>query len=156
MNLNTQVGKNFDNILQSTYFNIKNKSSFSGVQKLFEEVHSKYPQITKKIVEKWLRKQKSYALHRPIIRKFQRNPIVVSKIDEQWQIDLADISNLSRFNNNIKYLLFCVDVLSKFLWVKPLLDKKSDTIKKAFQTILKESRRKPSFVFTDAGSIFAF
>ena len=39
----------------------------------------------------------------------------VSCIDEQFQADLAYVSNLSKENDGINYLFFVIDVLSKYL-----------------------------------------
>jgi hypothetical protein len=76
----------------------------------------------------------------------------VQKIDEQWQLDLIDFSNLSKYNNNFKYLLVVIDVLSKFVWVEKLYNKSAQSIVEAFQKVIKLSNRKPQFIFSDPGS----
>lgn len=57
-------------------------------------------------------------------RGFKRRRVIAQGIDYQWEADLADVQNLSESNNGIKYLLVIVDVFSRFLWVRPLRDKK--------------------------------
>ena len=44
----------------------------------------------------------------------------------------------------IRFLLFVIDISSKYAWVAPLKDKKRITITNAFQKILDESGRKPN------------
>ena len=46
-----------------------------------------------------------------------------------------------------------IDVFSKYGWIKPLKDKKTETVSKAFNEILK-SKRKPQMLWTDKGSEF--
>ena len=145
-------GKDFNEILKSIYYNIENIHSFSSVQKLLKSAKEVNPQINEKTVKDWLKKQNLYTTHRYIKRKFNRNKIVISKIDQQWQIDLIDFTRISKFNDNINYLLVCIDVLSKYLWVKPLKNKNSNSVEYAFNSIIKESNRKPQTIFSDPGS----
>ena len=49
---------------------------------------------------------------------------------------------LSRYNKGIRFLLCAIDIFSKYAWVVPLKDKKSISIVKAFQSILKQSNRR--------------
>ena len=49
--------------------------------------------------------------------------MVVSGIDDQYDMDLADVNSLSKHNNNIKFLLVVIDIFSRFLWVEPLKNK---------------------------------
>ena len=62
---------------------------------------------------------------------------------------------LSRCNKGIRFLLCVIDIFSKYAWVVPLKDKKSISIVKAFQIILKQSNsRKPNKIWVDKGSEF--
>ena len=47
-----------------------------------------------------------------------------------------------------------IDVFSKYGWIKPLKDKKTESVSKAFDEIFKKSKRKPSMLWTDKGSEF--
>ena len=53
----------------------------------------------------------------------------------------------------VKYLLMVIDVFSKYGWIKPLKDKKTETVNKAFDEIFK-SKRKPQMLWTDKGFEF--
>ena len=50
-----------------------------------------------KDVEEWLKLQLAYTLHRPIRLNFKTRPVVVHQIDEQWEIDLVEMSKLSKW-----------------------------------------------------------
>jgi transposase InsO family protein len=79
--------------------------------------------------------------------------VVVYGIDHQWQADLVDLAKLSSYNKGLKYLLTCIDVLSRYAWVVPLKDKTGKTLKDAFQFIFKSGRR-PIRLQTDKGNEF--
>ena len=58
--------------------------------------------------------QDTYTLHKPARRNFKRNRVIVGGIDEQWQMDLADMQSLKEYNDGYGYLLVCIDVFSKY------------------------------------------
>ena len=49
---------------------------------------------------------------------------------------------ISTFNKGIHFLLWVIDIFSKYAWVIPLKDEKGIAITNAFQKILDESNRK--------------
>ena len=61
---------------------------------------------------------------------------------------------ISKFNEGIKFLLYVIDIYSKYDWVVPLKDKKGVSIVNAFQNILKKFNRKPKKIWEDKGSEF--
>jgi len=89
----------------------------------------------------------------PCVRlTFRRRRTFTVGIDDLWQADLADLSSLSKFNSKNKYLLTCIDVLSKHAWVVPLKSKTGLALTEAFSTIL--SDRRPAHLQTDKGTEF--
>ena len=93
-------------------------------------------------------------LHKPIIRKFKKRKVYSTFKDNIWGVDLADMQLLSKYNKGIRFLLCVIDIFSKYAWLVPLKDKKDIGIVKAFQSILKQSIRKPNKVWVDKGSEF--
>ena len=61
---------------------------------------------------------------------------------------------LSRCNKGIRFLLCVIDIFSRYAWVVPLKDKKGVSIITAFQSILKQSNRKPNKIWVGKGSEF--
>ena len=104
-------------------------------------------------MEKWLSKELSYTLHKPVRKRFSRNKIIVFYIDELWQMDLCETSSL-KLNDGDTFILSIIDVFSKIGFARSLKDKKGPTVLKAFLNVLKESGRKPTKVQTDAGVEF--
>ena len=91
----------------------------------------------KEEVREWFQSQDTYTLHKPTRRRFTRRRVVVYGIDHQWQVELVDLAKLSSYTKGFKYLLTCIDVLSRYAWVVPLKDKTGKTLKDAFQVIFK-------------------
>ncbi len=139
-------------MLSNIYFNIKNPASFKSALNLYQEAKKVIPNITYKDVKEWLINQETYTVHHRTIRNFKRSFMVSRKIDENWQTDLVEIEHPEN-NDGYRYLLTVIDVLSKYGWIQPLYDKNPQSIKKAFQIILK-SKRKPKILTSDAGTEF--
>ena len=59
---------------------------------------------------------------------------------------------LTKYNKGIRSLLCVTDIFSKYAWVVSLKDKKGVSIATAFQSILKQSNRKPNKIWVDKGS----
>ena len=75
-------------------------------------------------------------LRKPIIKKFRRRKVYSSFRDNIWDVDLADMQSLSKYNKGIKYLLRTIDLFSKYVWVVPLKGKTGITAINAFQKII--------------------
>ena len=71
-------------------------------------------------------------LHKPIIRKLKKEKVYSSFRDIIWGVDLVDMQLLSKYNKGNKYLLFAVDLFSKYVWVIPIKDKNGTSIVNAF------------------------
>ena len=77
-------------------------------------------------------RQVAEELHKPIIRKFKKRKVQSPFIDNICVADFTDMQLISKFNKRIRFLLWAIDVFSKYAWVIPLKDKKDITITNAF------------------------
>ena len=91
-------------------------------------------------------------LHKPITLNFSKRSVISNGIEKNWAADWEEMQQFSKWNKGIKYLLMVIDVLSKDGWIKPLKDKKTETVSKAFDEIFKSSKRLPKMLWTDKGS----
>ena len=64
------------------------------------------------------------------------------------------MQKFSKWNKGIKYLLLVIDVFSKYGWIAPFKDKKTESVSSAFDKIFKKAERKPEMLWTDKGSEF--
>jgi len=140
--------------LEKLYYTINQGGSLASLDALYHAARRENKKITKKKVQEWLRAQRVYSLHRPATKHFKRNRVYAKSIDSLWEIDLIDVQSLKKYNNNYKYLVTCIDVLSKQAWVLALKDKSADSLLEAFKKILKMSNRQPEKIHADRGSEF--
>ena len=98
--------------------------------------------------------QLAEGLHKPITRNFKKRRVISYGIDKIWAADLVEIQKYSKWNKGIKYLLMAIDVFSKYGWIVPLKDKKTESVSLSFDRIFKKSKRKPEKLWTDKGSEF--
>ena len=141
-----------DKLLNSIYYDTKNPASFSSENVLYKEGKKYLKTLSHKQVNNWLKSQFVHTLHKQPKRKFQRNRIIVEDIDEIFEADLVDMQEFSAENDNYKYILTVIDVMSKFGFAIPIKNKKSVEIIRAFKEIFK--MRKPLCLRTDQGGEF--
>ena len=143
-----------DDYLSSVYYDPKRSGGLGGLNRLYDDVKKEGKfKISRNEIKQWLMRQDTYTLHKPMRRHFRRNRVIVGGIDQQWQMDLADMQSMQKFNDGYRYLLVCIDVFSKYAWVIPLKNKTGPSLVEAFKRIL-VSGRKPEKVMTDQGTEF--
>ncbi|CAB3990825.1 uncharacterized transposon-derived [Paramuricea clavata] len=98
--------------------------------------------------------QAAYRLHAQKRVKYKRLKIHVTRRNQQWSIDLADLNNLSRYNNQYRYMLVCVDVYSRYGMVKLLKTKSARNVANKFEELLREYGV-PEKVQSDEGTEFS-
>ena len=92
-------------------------------------------------------------LYKPIIRNLKKKTVYFAFKDNTWVADLADMQLINKSNKGSRFLLWVIDIFSKYACVVPLKDKKGITIVNAFQKILNDSARKPKKIWVDKGKI---
>ena len=140
--------------LASIYYNPKHPGSFSGPDKIFKVVkkEGKYS-IGLNSIKKWLSAQETYTLHRKLQRKIKRNKVIVEGIDDQWDMDLMDMSRLAKDNDGNHFVLLAIDIFSRYVYVQPLKTKQAKEVVNALKTIF-DNGRIPEKIRTDKGSEF--
>ena len=146
-----------DKILKNKAFDIAKDPKYDGYRRglasmVYKFFDSKVSGSGGKLIPE--NEQLANELHKPIIRKFKKRKVYSTFKDNIWGVDLADMQLLSKYYKGIRFLLCVIDIFSKCAWVVPLKDKKGISIVKAFQSILKQSNRKPNKIWVDKGSEF--
>ena len=89
-----------DSRLNKVYYDPKHPARFGGIDSIFKAVNQdSTPKISRKYIAKWLSKQATYTLLKPVRIHFKRNRVVVGGIDQQWETDLVDVSSISKYKN---------------------------------------------------------
>jgi hypothetical protein len=134
----------------STYFYDASKpGSYSSVEALWKACNKKYP---KHKIRKWLESQDTYTLHKQRQINIKRQRYYVTNIGDLYQADLCDLRNLSKENDNYKFIITVIDAFSKKAWALPLMSKTSTHVIEALKKIFDE--RHPKKFQTDKGTEF--
>lgn len=140
--------------LEKIYYNPSHSASFQGPRKLYQVVKQEDKhKITFKQIQEWLQKQEPYALNRFARHNFPTNRVVVEGLDSQWDVDLADLKDIKKHNDGYSYWLVCIDIFSRYAFVRALKTKSSKDVIGAFKSIFKDGRV-PKTIRSDAGSEF--
>ena len=134
-------------MISEDYLDVQKPGSYTGLYQFYKSNNHDF-----KEVESALSKLPSYTLHKKVKKTKKNLKTVVKGIDHIWQADLIDVSNIANENKDIKFLLTCIDVFSKYGWAIPLKNKSAIEVTKGFSKILSE--RKPEKLQTDNGTEF--
>ena len=145
-----------DKVLKDRAFEIASDPKYDGYQRGLASMVYKF--FDKKSSGSGIVKKSNVKLanelHKPVIKKFSKCKVYPSFQDNIWGVDLTDMQLLSRQNNGIKYLLWVIDLFSKYAFVMPLKDKKGASVVKGFEKIVSESSRRPNKIWVDQESEF--
>ena len=125
-----------DKVLRDKVFKIANNPKYDGYQRGLASMVYKF--FDKKysgsgIVTNESNYQLANELHKPIIKKFKQRKVYSPFKDNIWGVDLADMQSLSKYCKGIKYLLYAIDLCSKYAWVIAIKDKKGTSIVNTFK-----------------------
>lgn len=143
-----------ENILNDVYYNLKSPACYSGVNNVLKEARKRLITISKRDVEDYLAKQRTYTLYRDVKRKGPKLKTIPSFLNTDWAADLAVFAKFSKENDGNNYLLVCIDSLSRMLYVEPVKTKSSTDMIPAFDKIFERSKIKPWHLLTDKGTEF--
>ncbi len=128
--------------VKSIYFNVSSPGAFAGPRKVYRALlQDGNVDISQGQVRRWMEQQETYQLHTRARHKFKRRKVLVHSLDEQWDSDLIVLDSLSTDNQNMRYILLCIDVLSKYVWLEPLPNKSGPTMVAAFRRIFAKGRK---------------
>ena len=147
------MNNNKKQLLENYYFNAKNPGAFSSAKKLYRVLQKRYPgRYSLTYIRKWLTGVDSYSVLKQVRRKFKTPNVRVTFIDEQFDADLTSVQNIAKENDGINFLLFVIDIFSRYLWVEPLRNKTAQSVLGGLKKIFGE--RKPLKFRSDMGGEF--
>src|SRR5437870_268736 len=149
--------KKINGLLHKLYYDVNRSSAaFSGPTTLLREARKADRTVSADDVRSFLQRQDVYTLQRAARRRFPRNPIVCDGPGLWLVADLLDVSNLSRWNDRVRFLLCVIDCFSRKGYVRVLLDKSASVVENALRSILDENLglRSVRYLNTDKGKEF--
>ena len=135
--------------MKDIYYDPSHAAGLSSIARL--AAASKLPA---RKVREWLQKQDTYTLHRQVRKRYPTRKYYVNNIDDQWQMDLADMVQVQRSNRGFRYILTCIDILSRYGWARALKTKGGKEVAAAIEDIFVTSSRVPKRIQTDQGKEF--
>ena len=124
-----------EKLLKKLYYGVKKPAAYARKSKLLQKAKKHDSNISIEDIEEWLKSQLAYNLHKPVRLNFKTAPVVVHRIDEQWQIDLVDMSKLSKYNDEFKLIMVVTHILFKYAWLELLKSKHGIAIKNVLEHI---------------------
>ena len=104
----------WEQYLKKIYYDSSNSASFVGPDKLYTFVRKDGQFVVIKYkIKKWLQRQEPYGLQIPIKRPVKR--VVVTGINDQWDVDLMDMTKFSKYNRGYNFILVAIDIVSKYV-----------------------------------------
>ena len=120
-----------DKIRKDRHFQIDMNRNYDGYQRALASMVYKF--FDKKTgLRVSVNEHLAEELHKPVIKKFKRRKVYARFKGNIWAANVAERESLSSKNKNFKYLLYVINVFTKYAWVKPLKDKKGRTVLTAF------------------------
>jgi hypothetical protein len=148
------MGKNIEKSLEKIYYELNSPASYAGILKVYNEARKKHPNVTLNDVSDFLHKQRTYTLFKPLKKRFKRLKTIPWGLNTDWQCDLCIFDSIAKENDGYKYLLVCIDVLSRKIYVSPAKSKKSEHMIEAFEKIFNKSKIIPHKIYSDSGVEF--
>ena len=110
---------------------------------LYKKAKQINPDITPTHVQHFLASDYTTQLTKVKQKEEAKGHIVANTPNEIWQFDILDLSRYARKNNNIRYILACVDVFTRRAYVEAMPQKNAESVKTAFTTILERANAQP-------------
>lgn len=148
------MSKKQQKLLDHLYKDIHSSVAFTSVEPLLREARQRDGKISRRMVKDYLAGQNVYTLHRPAVRKYRHMSTLTAGLHTEWQADLAVFDKLGRENGGYKYLLVCIDTLSRMLFVEPVKSKHAEKMIEAFKKLFARADVIPWKLITDEGKEF--
>ena len=126
--------KDLDHYLKTLLYDLGLESGLGSIDQLYWAARRECQhRVTRKQIKDFLSSQDVYTLHKPARKRYKRNQILTITVDEIYELDLVDLTHLSKYNNGYRYLLTWTDVFSKYAWVFPLKNKTGKALVEALK-----------------------
>ena len=83
-----------------------------------------------------------------------RRKVVTRGLNDVWDVDLMDMSNLAKYNDCVHFVAIFIDIFSRYLCVEPMKNKSTKETLTAIKTVFHKSRLQPKTFRSDAGKEF--
>ena len=129
------------------------KVTGKGIRHFYKYIVSKYINIKRDDVNKFLKGDQQYQMTRSIV--YRTNKPIISKYPNQlWGIDLIDLNPYETNNKKFRYIITVVDIFSRKVWLEMSKDKTANIIKNQLKKIIQRAKVSPNSIMSDNGLEF--
>jgi hypothetical protein len=121
----------------------------NNVQLFFNNVMKFYIGISRRRVQTFLNNIEGYQLSKQQNRNKVNRPIVISKAERYYQMDIIDMKEYSRQNAGIRWLLNIIDCNSKFVYIITLKTREIPVITSKVETFINNLETRPHIFQAD-------
>ena len=137
-------------LIKRTYYNPS--FGFTSLKKLYEKL--KVYGVTMQEIKNFLKEQETFQLHKTAKKPKVFFPITSYYPNQNIQIDIMDVSNVSSANSNYKYLLIGIDIFTRVACAIAMKNKQTDSILEAVEKIINNFKPDITSIQCDNGSEF--
>ena len=123
-------------LLKQLYFNPK--FGYESDTKLYHKAHDIDNKITLEDVDEFLGEETAPQITKPLNKEKEFDTVESPSVRNNYQCDIMYLPSPT-FNNSHKYLLTCIDVYSRYVFVKSLTNREGDTLFTAFKEMMDEN-----------------
>jgi hypothetical protein len=140
--------------MERLYYNIDEPSGFASKAALLKAYKKVNENASRKDVDEFLKGSDTYTRHVVQPSKFPRRPYMVIGPGHTLGLDSAHMVNICDENDGIRYILFAMDMFSRFLFVEGLKSLRGVECVRAMKRILDRSIYTYKKVMADNGTEF--
>lgn len=141
-------------MIRQVFLDPASPACFASAENVLIEVRRVYPKTTLADVVDVLQRLPTYTLHKYRRVRFKRLRVVPTNFMSDVQADLADMQKIADANDNFRYIIVAVDVLSRRIFAAPTKSKGSSHMIAAFKRLFRQMPVLPRRIFTDKGLEF--
>ena len=130
------------------------KIGFESDDKLYKKAHEINDHITHEDVDEFLDEQTVPQVTKPLDRENEFDTIESPSVRNNYEMDIMFLPS-PNFNNNYKYLLTCIDIYSRYCFVKAMTNKEGDNVFNAFKEMINKYGKQKK-LNVDLGSEFIY
>ena len=142
--------------LRDIYYNPE--TGYQSAERLYQKAKEKGLNVSRKIVQDWLKTQDTFTRYKPIVRRHKFQRTFVKDLGDQIQMDLVDMKKYSRQNKGYYWILTSVEILSRYAFSVPVYRKDTKNMTKAVNELLKQFKERfgkyPNVAEFDEGKEF--
>ena len=117
-------------------------TGYQFAERLYQKTKEKGLNVSRKIVQDWLKTQDTFTRYKPIVRRHKFKKTSVKDLADQIQMDLIDMRKYQKQNKGYYWILTAVEILSRYAFAIPVYRKDTKNMTKAVGELLEQFKER--------------